>query len=206
MSNSFDENWPCSVKFPSWLKKNGYKVPTNPKNGPFIDAFGTTQWEYFAENPERGRSFDIFMTGQREGRANWLNSYPFDKRLLAGFNGQEDDVLLVDVAGGQGHDLQDFRKHIGSTPCRLVLQDLPHVFMQMSEEYKTGIELVEYDFFTPQPIKGKFALWANRAQSIDYIQPPEHTISDLFYMIGMTKAAVVFCGIKSWRCDQVIPE
>ncbi len=65
-----------------------------------------------------------------------------------------DLVLLVDVAGGQGHDLHDFRERHRTVTGRLVLQDLPHVFKQMSEKYKEGIEIVEYDFFTPQPIKG----------------------------------------------------
>ena len=95
------------------------------------------------------------MTGHREGRTNWLDVYPFDKALLEGYHGEPNDVLLVDVAGGQGHDLHDFRHRHKNVAGRLVLEDLSHVFKQMSEKYKEGIDIVEYNFFTPQPIKGR---------------------------------------------------
>jgi len=63
-------------------------------------------------------------------------------------------VLLVDVAGGRGHDIQAFKKAFPNKKGRLVLEDLPAVIDDISE-LDEGIERVKYDFFTPQPIKGE---------------------------------------------------
>ena len=66
---------------------------------------------------------------------------------------EDDAVLMVDVGGGRGHDLLELAKRKGPEHGRLILQDLPEVIADAPE-----LELVEsmgYDFFTPQPVKGR---------------------------------------------------
>lgn len=80
--------------------------------------------------------------------------YPVKERLNNGMKKDEkDEVLLVDVGGGIGHDLLEFKKKIPDISGRLVLQDQPHVIRQI-DQISNGIESIAHDFFTPQPIKG----------------------------------------------------
>lgn len=153
---SFDDSWPVFIKFPGYLKRNGYKVPTDPKTGPCVEAHGKQLFDYFRDNPDRGTSFAVFMAGQRHGRVNWLDVYPIEQRMLRDYQHSADAVLLVDIAGGRGHDLKDFRARHVKVPGRLVLEDLPEIVSQIDPAWREGIETVAYDFFTPQPIKGKY--------------------------------------------------
>ncbi|KAK1457234.1 hypothetical protein CCUS01_01701 [Colletotrichum cuscutae] len=59
-----------------------------------------------------------------------------------------DATLLVDVAGGLGHDIDDFKKMYSNHPG-----DLPVVINDV-EGIDTSIELMRHDFLTEQPIKG----------------------------------------------------
>jgi hypothetical protein len=62
-------------------------------------------------------------------------------------------VLLVDIGGNQGHDLKLFQDQEPGLPGRLVLMDLPEVVNKITTPLN-GIEVIPYDFFTPQPITG----------------------------------------------------
>ena len=80
--------------------------------------------------------------------------YPVEDRLGKGMSTDEDAVLLVDVGGGLGHDLQEFQRKHPELPGRLVLEDQPAVIAGTTDIHKS-IEPMAHDFFTPQPIKGK---------------------------------------------------
>lgn len=85
--------------------------------------------------------------------------YPLKERL--GADTQNDDknpVLLVDVGGGLGHDLEELKvKHPGIRG-RLVLQDQPEIIAQIGKA-SDGIGLTTHDFFTPQSVKGSHQNW-----------------------------------------------
>ena len=66
-----------------------------------------------------------------------------------------DAILLVDIGGGVGHDMKHFRAKHSHLPGRLVVQDLPGTIEYARGQPHEGVELCEYDMFTPQPIKGK---------------------------------------------------
>lgn len=84
-------------------------------------------------------------------RNYWVDWYPVEERILDGYDSK--DCLLVDVAGGKGHDVQAFQEKFPGKG-RLVLQDLPQVLNNLNdEELDTTIERMVYDFFTEQPIK-----------------------------------------------------
>lgn len=97
------------------------------------------------------------MGGYRKGKASWMDPgfYPTEQLGLAV---KADDVLLVDVGGGLGHDLEELKAKHPQLPGRLVLQDRPEVVRQVQHVSK-GIELMEHDFFTEQPIKGAKAYY-----------------------------------------------
>lgn len=98
------------------------------------------------------------MAGYHLGRPSWSDEgfYPVKERLLEGFDlGNNDAVLLVDLGGGIGHYTEQFRSGFPDAPGRLILQDLPVVLGQV-QGLHPRIERMEYDFFTEQPVKGKF--------------------------------------------------
>ena len=87
----------------------------------------------------------------------WFEIYPVAKELelsKSTLKTGKDDVLFVDVAGGRGHDVAKFRKTFPDLPGRCILQDLPETIAQVKKSPPEGVELMDYDFFTPQPIKG----------------------------------------------------
>lgn len=65
----------------------------------------------------------------------------------------------MDVGGGLGHDLVEFKtKHSDTNPNvrgRLILQDKSDVIAQIVPETAIGLELCAHDFFTEQPVRGK---------------------------------------------------
>lgn len=96
------------------------------------------------------------MVGRREGVIKWTDHgfYPVEEKLGKDLKEDKEAVLLVDIGGGLGHDLEDFQAGYPHLPGRLVLQDLSAVTKEVNQTNKK-IEVISYDFFMPQPIKGK---------------------------------------------------
>ena len=107
-----------------------------------------------AARPDVMTDFNSFMESDRGSRPDWVDWFPVQQQLLDGFKADEEAVLLVDVAGGRGHDIALFKNKFPQAPGRLVLQDLPRVIDDV-ENLHEGIERCSHDFFTPQPIKGQ---------------------------------------------------
>lgn len=84
----------------------------------------------------------------------WLDIYPAAERIAQSTSITCDDVLIVDVGGGKGHDLLRFRERFPSVSGKLVCQDLPQTFSSMDLQPES-IVMMEHDFFTEQPIKRK---------------------------------------------------
>ena len=110
---------------------------------------------FLGEHPELLQCFNNYMAGYRQGKQSWVEPgfYPVDLRLGKEAKTQADAVLLVDVGGGLGHDLKDFKANYPHLPGKLVLQERQEVISQI-KELSSGIEATVHDFFTPQPIKG----------------------------------------------------
>ena len=73
--------------------------------------------------------------------------------MLRGVKEDDDAVLIIDVAGGHGHDLESFRRRFPDAKGRMILQDLPVVIRDV-QNLDPRIERMEHDMFLPQPIKG----------------------------------------------------
>ncbi|KAL8649517.1 MAG: hypothetical protein Q9226_005550 [Calogaya cf. arnoldii] len=143
------------IQLPAYLNETGYRNPTNPADGPFQYAHNTKQpfFDYLKTHPELSVSFNNYMAGHRRGRPNWMDAdfYPVED-ALKDIKLHPDTPLLVDIGGGKGHDVMEFKKKFPSTPGRLIVQDLPDT-IQRIESSTGGIEFLPHDFFTPQPIK-----------------------------------------------------
>ena len=100
------------------------------------------------------------MSIYHQGRASWMDPgfYPVDRLLTPTSSptpNNNNNILLVDVGGGKGHDLNEFRSKWPTARGRLVLQDQPAVLAEATGLHES-IERMPHDFFTEQPCKGMF--------------------------------------------------
>lgn len=109
------------------------------------------------EYPGLGAQFNNLMSTYHQGRPSWMDPgfYPVQDKLIEGAKTGEDDVLIVDVGGNKGHDLEEFKSKWPNAPGRLVLQDQPHVLVDI-QSLGPAIEPMVHDFFTEQTLKGEF--------------------------------------------------
>lgn len=149
-----------------FLQKGHYSCPTDPKDGLVQFAFDTEQsaFDYLGSDPSLLADFNITMEAAAGKRIKWTEWYPVQSRLLDG--ALEDTVLMVDVGGGDGHDILHFSSKFPNSG-RLVLEDLGAV-TEGIEKLDESIEKISYDFFTEQPIKGKcFSLTLLNAKRVN---------------------------------------
>ncbi|CAI7623543.1 unnamed protein product [Penicillium viridicatum] len=165
----YNDAYPCMTNcitsgvlaLPAQLKEDGYANPANGKECAFQRGFRTDLhfFEFMKENPEAASQFNNHMSVYHQGRPSWMDVGFYDVPSLFS-NVAQDDVLLVDVGGGMGHDLSEFKRKWSDAPGRLVLQDLPDVIAQAKAgQLHPSVKAMEHDFFTEQPIKGARAYY-----------------------------------------------
>ncbi|KAF2735371.1 S-adenosyl-L-methionine-dependent methyltransferase [Polyplosphaeria fusca] len=142
------------VKLPDYFAERGYQSPTNSIDCPFQYAIGTTlhSFDWVATNPIAQHSFNVSMTvrTQRSVDSKWFEVYPIERLIK---EEPVQDVFLVDVGGGIGHQTTDFKKHHPGVRGRLIVQDIASV-IESIENLPAGIEAMAADFFKPQPVRG----------------------------------------------------
>ncbi|KAJ3951536.1 hypothetical protein N0V92_012051 [Colletotrichum tropicale] len=150
------------AKFHEFAKKTNYREPQDVLNSPLQYGYKTKLdcFSHFAANSPYDMQFAQHMGAYRQGRPSWMDEgfYPVKERLLDGFDNSGDGVLLVDVGGSFGHDIDEFRRKYAKAPGRLVLQDLPSVINQI-DKLDHKIERMGHDFFDEQPIKVGIPSW-----------------------------------------------
>ena len=149
----YDVNIPLYTSFPAYLSHEGYQIP---KGGPASCMFNWaknykgTLFEWFSQHPEQEKDFGYCMKGYAGNFTPWTDIFPTEE-LVSG--GDSKDVVVVDVGGSFGHDINVFQAKHSLGPGRLVLQDQEKVIAlaQVNE----GIQAMTHDFMTPQVIKGR---------------------------------------------------
>ncbi|RDK44403.1 o-methyltransferase [Aspergillus phoenicis ATCC 13157] len=171
--------YPPNLTIPKFLRQNNYQTPTDGRHCPLQMAFNTTDafFEHLAHNPALNTQFNNLMSVYHQGHASWMDPgfYPVD-RLLHQFPTGNNDVLLVDVAGGKGHDLNELCTKWPNLPGRLILQDQPAVLAEATGLH-SSIECMAHDFFTEQPVKGARAYFLHSILH-DWPDEPCHRILD----------------------------
>lgn len=126
--------------------------------GPYQYAHQTPDdfWTMISKRPEMGVAFGNHMAGRKIGRLTWLNHdfYPVEENLAKGISGEEDAVLLVDVGGGTGKNIQEFHEKYPGLHGQLILQDKPEVVKEATG-LDQSIRTMAHDFLTEQPVKGQ---------------------------------------------------
>jgi hypothetical protein len=147
------------AKLPEYFEKEGYKNPDDQNSGPAQYGHsipGQNLWPYIAANPKLLNAAHAFFEGDRGSRPLWVDWFPVQHKLLddASRPVSDNDVLYVDIAGGRGHDLLDFKAKFSRYPGKYVLMDLPHVVDDKTLTLH-GVEKKSFNFFQDQVIPGK---------------------------------------------------
>ena len=143
------------AKLPEFLVQNEFKNPDNPQGAfQYSHKSSLQMYEWLQHHPSQLSNFNNFMGGQRRNRVDWFDSFPVEEILIRGSHADSEGVLLIDIAGGRGHDIQGFVRRFPDASGKLVLQDLPAVIDEITDLDERILQM-KYDFFTPQPIKGE---------------------------------------------------
>lgn len=156
---------PIFLALPSYLKKTGYKNPSDSSNTAFHQAYNTQMdiFDWFGVNPEWSDKVMSFMGVQREGQIPWMPRSQF----LQGFDialSQQDiqrgRALFVDVGGAVGHQSIAFRENHPELKGAVILQDLPFIVDLARKDPRTAqldITIQPHDFLTPQTTEAQGA-------------------------------------------------
>ncbi|CAD6594481.1 MAG: hypothetical protein ASARMPREDX12_009039 [Alectoria sarmentosa] len=157
----FDSSLPTYAQMPSYFAKNSWQNPEDANNGPFQHAHGPGHaFAWLNDRPDTMAAFHAYVYGQREERPSWMDEgfYPVHERLIRGLHLDGDSSALVDVGGGVGYCLEEFRLKVPQWKGRLVLQEQEAVVKQISG-LDARIEVMAQDFFKPQPVMGARAYY-----------------------------------------------
>lgn len=141
---------------PSYFAKNSYENPTNPMDGPFQYSQGQGHaFAWLNQRPDLLEAFQAYIYAQCTERPSWVDEgfYPVHDRLIEDMETEGESFALVDVGGGVEYCLEESRAKFTEWKGRLVLQEQEIVANSVLGLNK-AIEVMAYDFFTPQPIKG----------------------------------------------------
>lgn len=150
-------------KLPDFLESTNFRNPVEPDNGLLQYANNTklSTMDWFKANPKELEIINRLMVAMT---MKWRTS---DRSALSSLFPQNttSDILIVDVGGGQGVAMEDLRIDRPDLKGQMIFQDLPEVII--GRENIAGVEAMGYDFFGPQPVKGRKPLNQNRHAEAD---------------------------------------
>lgn len=197
-----DGIFPKLFRFPQYLKEINYRNPDNTQQpNPFQYCMETElpTFEWLAQNPSVANNFNLFMTNHR-AQTHWTETFPIQAEIFDGVTINEDAPLVVDVAGGFGHDLRIVKDKLQPVAKgRFVLEDQASVIDTVPDNLRDSeIEYVKYNFFTPQPVKGA-RVYTLKSIIHDW---PDHQALEILNNIasGMTPGYS-----KIWILDGIVP-
>lgn len=145
------------AKSANWLKETAYQNPADARHGVLQAAnhtdLPTFKWLTVPENKELWDNANTFFEGDRGSRPSWLSWFPAKDKLFPDGH-QQETPLLVDVAGGRGHDLMEFLTKYPDEPGPFVLQDQQPV-LDSALSLSPKITKQSFDLFEDSPAQGK---------------------------------------------------
>jgi O-methyltransferase domain len=149
-----DEMLPAISRFYEYMRKFGKKDVLTYTDTPHSWAnnkLGWTFWEVLNSDPNRVEAFARGLS-LFDAIHPVTGVYPFEEKHTAG--NSPDRAFAVDIGGGRGRAMLALRKECPTLQGRMVLQDRKEVLDCIAPEELPGVEKMQHDFFTPQPVKG----------------------------------------------------
>lgn len=156
LSTSYNHHPNVLLTAPRFFAKEGYCAPQTTHT-PCHVARNTNldQFSWMREHPRPLEEFNTWMSAQELRLPAWTEWFPVRDHLLQSNDLNQDEILLVDVAGGIGQDLKAFQGRYPDAKGRLILQDMEKVVAQaVKDGLPDGIEAMAIDLFDPQPVQG----------------------------------------------------
>ncbi|RFU31747.1 hypothetical protein B7463_g4589, partial [Scytalidium lignicola] len=205
----FDEFAPVNAKMYEFFRETKFQTPDSDIINPYCFAHRTgnkTMWEYLDQFPARLDAFNDAQKANSEANPWTVELFPFEEEFKK-FKTNNDTVLLIDIGGGVGHVAKQIRGLTSNIPGKVILQDRPQVLADITDPL-TGVEKMEYDFFTPQPVKGKLIMTLATGALIYYIRHCLHDWPDKDCIRILKKiASAMEPGISRLLIsDSVLPE
>ncbi|KAE8454287.1 hypothetical protein EG329_005212 [Mollisiaceae sp. DMI_Dod_QoI] len=144
---------PAIMAMPRTLAEHEYKAPTKETGTPYKWAHGQELWTWLGSHPDRALNMVAGMRSHNAGNVSG-DAYPWGVEL-GKLNLKEDDIAIVDIAGGQGHIMEEIRQRNPDIKGRFITQDLQSSFDAVPGPPE-GVEFMAYDIFTPQPVKDAY--------------------------------------------------
>jgi hypothetical protein len=117
----------------------------------YSEGLPRERWIRLTQDPVRAADMVKGMMSLSTGGLT-PTAYPFGSELEK-LDIEEDDVAIVDVAGGHGHIMEEVRKQNPGLKGRIVVQDLQSVLETAPDGQPDLIEFMAHDIFKPQPIR-----------------------------------------------------
>ncbi|KAJ5523606.1 hypothetical protein N7513_013150 [Penicillium frequentans] len=202
MIKHFHTNMQVTAKLFDYFESNGYENPEDAYDAPFQLAYNTKShyFEWLSQNPTKQKDFNSVMTQSQKYRgADWFEIYPVQEKLQV----SADQVLLVDIGGGVGHDIMAFKKRFPDLPGKLVLQDLHQVIETIKEPLPEGITAISHNMFEAQPISGARAYYM---RTVLHDFPDKQALSTLARIRdAMSKDSILFVHEHTMPEDLDVP-
>lgn len=115
------------------------------------NKLGSTFWEVLNTDPSRVHAFARGLSLWDAMHPN-IGIYPFVAQHTSGNSPHR--TFAVDIGGGRGLALLDLRQNLPQLQGRLVLQERQEVLDAISAADLPGVEKMQHDFFTAQPVPG----------------------------------------------------
>ncbi|KAK3388783.1 S-adenosyl-L-methionine-dependent methyltransferase [Sordaria brevicollis] len=145
------------IEFYKFLRETNWRNPVDASHTAFHASYNSKvpNCMLYLGSIGMGPQMNHHMGGYRQGRLPWHHPkiYPVEQELFPGADTSPDAPLVVDVAGGLGHDIDEFKRNYPNHPGKLILQDLAPV-IEDAKDIDPSIERMPHDFLTEQPIKG----------------------------------------------------
>lgn len=87
---------------------------------------------------------------------DWLDVAPIEEAARSALQADPGRVIFVDVGGNAGHQCARLVERIPDLRGHVVLQDLEETIRKAPPV--EGVRAEAYNFFTPQPVKGRYLL------------------------------------------------
>ncbi|KAK7964061.1 S-adenosyl-L-methionine-dependent methyltransferase [Apiospora saccharicola] len=121
----------------------GFQNPSDAKHGVLQHTYQTDKEVFpFFLLPGNEEIFD-------NARPSWVEWFPVEEKSLQGYS--TETPLLVDVAGGRGHDITELHRKFPQNTGKLILQGQQPV-LNTAAELPACIEKVSIDFFKDVPV------------------------------------------------------
>ncbi len=118
-------------------------------------------YTWMETHPVQQGAFHRFMEAQFAMLPTWLEAVSFDTEVAQGAN--PEDVIFVDVGGGNGSQCAALKKAFPDLQGRIILQDRPAVLEKALKV--EGMESMAHDFHTEQPIHSKSTIKTQKTRN-----------------------------------------